>query len=410
MSVSLIALAAGFVGLALTKQKAAHPPQPPVHAEPIYTAPAKVIVAPTPEGEIAWDARARSPVVAPVNGDGVEDIIGFFRVWDGRSAWITHAGAFDGATFKPLWRSDPLDPQIVRRNGVVPSAVVVGPKVVLSDATQTIYVHGIANGERLSTIKFPSLVLDVCRAPDTPDRVWVDVEHEGSSFVDLGTEKLTLAPRPTWCPARLDRPEEVVAPRRGPPTKLAASRPHLTQVAATQTVERLHDIVACGKAFANLGLAHASCHASDTSKTTDGFLPVYDLTDGTVSVSMGITKGAPFVTSTTKGSPWTYGFITDDTKPRPVVPEVADLAPGRLYAVYERIYFDAKLAAVDTQTGKLLWETPLLGSVGDVEGAGRGGARSLVSTAARVYVARSGGGLEVFDATNGTRLGGIGKQ
>jgi LSD1 subclass zinc finger protein len=149
MSFSIVALSVGFVAFAFAHHRALDKKPPPVAPTPIYTAPPVVPITPTPEGEIAWEASARAPLIVPINGDGVEDIFGFFRVWDGRSAWVPYAGAFDGATLKLLWKSEPIDPQILKRPFLYPHALVAGPRVVVADTSGTLRVFTLATGEKL---------------------------------------------------------------------------------------------------------------------------------------------------------------------------------------------------------------------------------------------------------------------
>jgi outer membrane protein assembly factor BamB len=91
-------------------------------------------------------------------------------------------------------------------------------------------------------------------------------------------------------------------------------------------------------------------------------------------------------------------------------PRVAELAGGRLYVVYGKEYFDARLEALDAKTGQTAWDVPLVGSLPRHDAFGsRGDAVSVVVSESRVYVARSEGGLDVFDAKTGAAVGRIGK-
>jgi outer membrane protein assembly factor BamB len=75
------------------------------------------------------------------------------------------------------------------------------------------------------------------------------------------------------------------------------------------------------------------------------------------------------------------------------------------------LYFDARLVSLDAATGARLWDVPLVGSLpsSTADDVGRGEARGLVASKARVYVTRSGGGLDVFDAADGRAIGTIGR-
>jgi len=397
LALSLVALGVGLAGVAWTRHQRLAKTEAPATPTPIYTAPAIAPVAPTPEGELAWEPVARAPLVTFINGDGVEDVFGFFRVWDGRSAWVAHAGAFDGATMKPLWQSEPLDPQLLKQPGIFPLAVVAGKRIVVADASPTLRVFDLGSGEKLSTLKVGGAVMDVCVSPDQPTRIWVKVRGGGDTFVDLATDKSDSAPRPKWCPELPYQREAAALPEMPTPKELA--------VVATRNAED----AACERAFENAPLAHAACRVP-LGPAHDGFLPAYELTDGTSSVALGLKDEKPRVESRTSGSPWGRTFGSDDTKLKPVAPFVAELAFGRVYAVYERVYFDARLAALDARTGEVVWEAPLVGSLPGPDGSGRGEARGLVATATRLYVVRAGGGLDAFEASSGKPVGSIGKQ
>jgi hypothetical protein len=401
LPVSFALIACGFVSFAMLRphRQAVQAPLPP-----LYTAPPMAAVTATPAGELAWEPVSRSPVIAAINGDDVEDIFGFFRVWDGRSAWVPYAGAFDGATLKPLWRTEAIDPQILKRRSVLPYAVVLGKRVVVSDATSILRVFALATGEKEMTLELPGIVIDFCRSPEPPARIWIKVDGNADTLLDLDTGKSKLAPRPTWCPVPAFQAPVLKPPP--PPWKSKELTPE--DIAAA----RLR--AACEDQFQNGPLANATCRvvAEDIARasTDAGVVARYELTDGTFTFALGSKAEHPFAESLTKGSAWAHDFITDDTKARPLAPSVADIAFGRLYAVYDKVYFDARLTALDAKTGRPLWDVPLVGSVLGGEGASRGNAHGLVTTASRVYVTRIGGGLDVFDAASGEAVGSIGKH
>ncbi len=404
LSASLVVVAVGFASMGLARRHGGgRAPKPTTSATPtpVYTAPPADTVAPTPEGELAWESNARSPVVARINADDVEDVFGFFRIWDGRSAWIPYAGAFDGATLKPLWQTEVIDSQLIKRPGVFPFAVLVGQRMVVADTSATLRVYKLATGEKELSMRLPGPAMDVCRSPDQPSRVWVRIFDGGDMMLDLDTSKSDAAPRPKWCPEPGYQAAALV-----PPSKKL--RPTPAEQAALDAQKAV--VTACQEAFVNSRVAQATCHVPAIQKWGDGFVESYDLDNGGLWVALGTKDGRPFAESMIKTSPWTHAFLADDTNARDLAPKVVDVAFGRIYAVYERVYFDARLVALDAKTGAVLWETPLQGSLPTTDGDGRGEARALVASAARVYVARSGGGLDIFDASSGKPVGSIGKQ
>jgi outer membrane protein assembly factor BamB len=371
---------------------------PSASQEAPYAPPPLVATAEAPAGELAWEPQARAPIVFLANADGVEDIFGFIRVWDGRSAWTFYAGVFDGATLAPMWRSEPIDPQIVKRDGVLPTALAVGNRVVVSDTTANLRVFDLASGNKLLTLRMADVVVDMCKATEPPSRVWVQVAGDQHALVDVDTGKATFAPHPTWC--ALPEPQKEAAPakrRRSDPVAADATPPNR----------------ACQDDFRN-GTARATCLPGEDVPLVEGAVSHYMLKSGGAAVVLATKDDRPLAIGIGPGRKvgWSTPLVADETKPRPEAPHIAELADGRLYAVYAKIYFDARLVALDAATGSRLWDVPLVGSMassslGDL---GRGEARGLVASKSRVYVTRSGGGLDVFDATDGKALGTIGKK
>jgi hypothetical protein len=354
----------------------------------IYTAPPEPSQEAAPAGEIAWEPEARAPVLLPrSSGDG-EDFFGFFRVWDGRSAWVAYGGVFDGTTLASSWRTEAIDPQLVKREGVVPLAAVAGSRIVVSDTTPTLRVFDVTSGSKLATLGVADAVVEICKPKDAAPRVWVRVVNQQNALIDLESMKATFAPRPAWCAA-----EPATSAKKPAPTAPAG---------------------ACHEDFQNR-LAQASClTGEDAPPLGEGTETRYLLKDGASAVALGIKDGRPVAVGVGAGfkSSWVAPLVADETKPLPEAPHVAELTDGKLYVVYGKVYFDARVAAFDADSGKRLWDVPLVGSLssGTVGDHGRGGARGLVASKRRVYVTRSGGGLDVFDAADGKTLGTVGRK
>jgi hypothetical protein len=390
---SLLLIVAGAAAFR-TFKKGGVGSSPASSGEAVYV-PAPVVAAKeAPAGEIAWETEALAPVVVAANADGVEDIFGFFRVWDGRSAWTSHGGVFDGATLRPLWRSDPIDPQILKRQGIVPAALPVGARIIVSDATPTLRVFEIASGNKIASLQMADVVVNMCKAPDPAARIWVQVAGDQHALVDLDTRKATFAPRPAWCSLPEPPPREGAARKKGAADAAPPSQ-------------------ACKDDFRN-GIARAACAPGDDAPPIDGVQNHYMLKNGGAAVVLATKDDRPIAIGVGPGykPSWATPLVADDTKPRPEAPHVAELVDGKLYAVFAKVYFDARLVALDASTGARIWDVPLVGSMassslGDL---GRGEARSLAASKTRVYVTRSGGGLDVFDATDGKAIGTIGKK
>jgi hypothetical protein len=363
-------------------------------AERIYTAPIDTAGA-APAGELAWDPGAASPVLLDAPGQDSGDFFGFFRVWDGRSAWIPFGGVFDGATLATRWRTDPIDPQLVKREGVVPKAAVVGTRIVVSDTSSILRVFDLASGNKLASIKLSGAVSEICKPkdPGPAGRIWLHLVDEQNIFLEIESAKTTLAPRPAWCAL--------------PPAPSAAAVNGPSQASTSGRRDP------CRDDFKNL-LARATCLSAEAAPALEaGFSAHYILKDGIAAVVLGTKDARPVAAGIGPGYKvsWTTPLVADDTKVQPEAPHVAEMAAGKVYVVFDKVYFDSRIVALDAETGSKIWDVPLVGSVsGSIADSGRGTALGLVAGKSRIYVSRSGGALDVFDAADGKALGTVGKK
>jgi len=380
---SLLFILAGLVALGIARRGSRRAP-PSESLSPIYPAPPVVTSAPTPAGVISWEPSSRSPVPVVINEDGIEDFVGFFRIWDGSSAWVPHVGAFDGSSLRLLWKSEPITPRLLKTAGIVPIAVVVGPSLVVGDASSTLRVFELKTGEKVSTLSLPGRVMEVC---PIATRVWVRVEGGPDLSVDIVTGKSEPTARPKSCLIpEYQRGLDAI------PHKLGRSR----------TADAGSDASMCPSGFQNRVLARATCRPPAASRD-DGFVPSYDLDDGSLRVTIGKKAEAPKV----RGPGWEQSLATDAANGKMDVPLVSELAQGRLFAVSERERAEAHLVALDARTGDRRWDIALHQSE---PGGSRGAAEALVATATRVYVVRTGGSLDIYDASTGASVGSIGTQ
>jgi hypothetical protein len=362
-------------------------------AAPIYLPPPEATAVVAPAGELAWEPEARAPLLLSTNRSEGDDFFGFFRVWDGRSAWVSYGGLFDGSKLATRWRTEAIDPQILKREGVVPLASIVGSRVVVSDTSPILRVYDLENGNKQATVRVADAVVDICKPKDTaPARIWVHVANEQNAVLDLESSKATFAARPAWCAA--PRAQAGVAPST--PSKKGGS------------------LGPCYDDFRN-PLAQATCLPGEAAPALEtGVEAHYVIKDGASAVALGLKDARPIAIGIGPGFKvsWTAPLVADDTKPLPEAPHIAELADGKLYVVYGKVYFDSRVVALDAEGGKRIWDVPLVGSVGagSLADTGRGVARGLVASKTRVYVSRSGGGLDVFDAADGKALGTIGKK
>ena len=402
-----VLVAAGVAFWALGR----HPPPPAIsppfdgHAKSTALPPSKpeppTALPSIPAGEIAWIPDARGPLLLGGAGDGgpaVEDVFGYFRVWDGRSAWTTFAGVFRGSTLAEAWRTEPLDPWLVRRTGSVPMALALGSRIVVADATQTLRIYTAA-GQKEATYRLAQPPRDMCRAAGTGDgHVWIDFDAPVTLDIDTGKTVPTPA-APPGC-RRMSRPSPPLvhghdagaADASGPPSP------------------------ACDGDFQN-HLARATCLAGDALPRLDDVALRYAVTDGSAEVALGTAGDGPTIPTAVGLLPggkvaWKRPVAADaTTRSTELVPRLAELANGKLYVIGDKVYFDSRLQAIDVKTGQTDWDVALTGSLPRTKAfEARGEPRSLVVSATRVYVARAGGGLDVFDASMGAAVGTIGSR
>jgi hypothetical protein len=365
-------------------------------ADPIYVPPPEATAVVAPAGELAWEPEARAPLLLSTHRPEGDDFFGFFRVWDGRSAWVSYGGLFDGSKLATRWRTEAIDPQILKREGVVPLASIVGTRVVVSDTSPILRVYDLENGNKQATVRVADAVVDICKPKDTsaPARIWVHVANEQNAVLELESGKATFAARPGWCAA--PRAQAGVAPSTPAGSK------------------RVGSLGPCYDDFRN-SLAEATCLPAEAGPAVaTGVEARYVIKDGASAVALGLKDARPIAVGIGPGFKvsWTTPLVADDTKPLPEAPHIAELADGKLYAVYGKVYFDSRVVALDAESGNRIWDVPLVGSVGggSLADTGRGVARGLVASKTRVYVSRSGGELDVFDAADGKALGTIGKK
>jgi hypothetical protein len=344
--------------------------------------------------ELAWVAEAKGPVIARLDGDAIEDLFGFVRVWDGRSAWTMHAGAFSGATLAPLWRTEPLDPWLIRKADASPMATVVGKHVVVADGTSKLRVYGLS-GAKEATYLLSQAPHDLCAMADGA-HVWIDAPTPLT--MDVGTGSFAPATAASSCHDGGRKPRAATdAGDAGRGAGLAWNE-------------------ACRGAFDNRS-ARAACLSPGQLGALGRSDLAYALVDGDARVAFTqphdpeSQAAARALAFSANGKVLWERAVADagSSSADGAPPRIADVVNKTLYVVYARKLFDARVEAIELATGRTIWEVPLVGSLPPADPVGaRGAAVRLVVTDARVYVARAGGGLDVFDARTGATVGTIG--
>jgi PQQ-like domain len=326
----------------------------------------------TPPGEhTQWAASggASVVVVGDVNGDGVEDFVGRYRVLDVASGSAAlYVGAFDGKTLKRLWAAGPYGTLV--EGGASTEIAAAGGRVVVTDFRAKAHVLDLRTGKELSSTALSDRAKSICSPGDARTEVWLDLVDETHGTIDTATSKWTPAPRPTWC-APLDG--EACAGRIAP----------------------------------ELGGGPCGVSMSDISSFKD-LLPRMWLRGAPLDVVIGTkTPGTPVATALgldpkTHAVRWRTTLAPDPAVSSPMDFTAATLAGGRLVTTYATTTPDTlHLLVIDAATGARQADVSLPNTISaDMPG-------EIVVSGARVYVPHWTW-LDVVDLHAGTLVGTVG--
>jgi LSD1 subclass zinc finger protein len=312
-----------------------------------------------PEGEhLQWNASGQSVAPADVDGDGVEDVVGLYRLLELPSgAQTVYAGAFRGTTFERIWKSPPLGSFLTAPGAHV---AVAGRRALVTGGTVG-HVLDIATGRELSAVKLTDQAQGICAPRGGGRQLFVQVLDGANVLVDVETGAATraLVP-PPGCGGRADRECRSI---------------------------------------------HGVCAPVDHTPL-DGLMPRAALVEGRAGVLVGFkTPGTPVPVvagfdPATRAVRWSSPVIPDATSPAMDAP--ADLLGGVLVTGASPAPLSPfQLVALDAATGARRWAVV-------VPRSGEGsGPEQLVLTATRVYVPHWTW-LDVHDARDGHHLGTIG--
>jgi hypothetical protein len=300
-----------------------------------------------PAPALFWQDGNDPPVVADINGDGVDDLTGAWR--RGRSGEI-HFGALDGRTGRPLWQLGPLAWQ--------PGFARVGPRLLTVD-NDGLHLRDPATGAELARPLIADRVRNLCAGPSALGQAWLQLANGQELLLDGASGRLTPAPRPRWC--AMDR----------------------------------------GACWSN-GIARSDADC----RWGNSVLPVADmrtqvvLAEGANVVGWGVrSPGSEVGMAAGYDTAGTLRWTRLLSDPRADEGRVvtADLARGRFYAIYTVGMSSLRLAVLDANTGVTLWDARL-GTM-----PGFSGQNFLAVGANRVVVAHDAG-MDVFDASTGRRF------
>jgi outer membrane protein assembly factor BamB len=326
-----------------------------------------------PFGEHMQWQDGKAPMTADVDGDGVEDVIGLYRVLDGGQT-NTHLGAFSGKSWDRLWSSAPLGDAHTLTLGSAGDAILIGDDrglLRVLDRSRGVLRHSLQLSDRAKRI---------CAPADDSPHAWIEVADESHVLVSLVTGRSEPAPAPWGC-----------APRE---TGSDCSSWELSDQPAR---------------------AECMSHELRERLAVPGMTVSYALRQGDHVVGLGYKQKGTSISMIAglepprgKGEkqPLWVRTVNPDSRATSTTstPQVADIADGTLFVTYlasdkQRMN---RLAAIDAATGKTVWDVPVPRSE---HGSGPS---LLVITSSRVYVPHWTW-LDVFDVATGKHLATIGR-
>jgi outer membrane protein assembly factor BamB len=159
----------------------------------------------TPPGErLQWDSNTRpSLVVTDINGDGIEDFVGRYRLLDLSSAQSTQTefvGAFDGKTFKRIWASAPMG--TLEQASSSTFVGVAADRVLVTDFRAQAHVLDLKTGKELRVFTLSDRAKSVCSPAERRSEVWIEVADNKHVVFNLATGTAAPGPKPAWCSPR----------------------------------------------------------------------------------------------------------------------------------------------------------------------------------------------------------------
>lgn len=304
-----------------------------------------------------------APLVAPVNVDTTDDVV--FLRWDdtneARPLWVT---AHDGRTMTELWRAGPYS---ATWNSARTHLARGGDRIFVANGSDDLHVLELSTGRELKTIRLTFRIDRLCADPKT-HTAWVSRDEDQQAYiVDADTEAIRteLSP-PRWC-----RFNGMVPP--------------------------------CG--YADHG--EPCAYPSGPSPKTIDFNHVATYIDGDDGLSIGtgkvkkpLAEPQPFLLGFDRSSydvKWELPLVDRAETAHEEGAYRVQIAPGRLFAVYQKKGGGWSLSARDTKSGRPIFVVPVPGDEGS-------GLLSLTLSDTRVLVAMRRK-IHLFDAGDGRHLG-----
>lgn len=307
---------------------------------------------------LLWDHFAGPPTMVSIGGK--DAFIGRTRkVLDNDQLFID---AYDARTVERIWRVGPLGSYSEAYQNTL--FAVAGDRLAISDGKAQVHIHELESGELVQTIKLTDKAKQFCPMPeDGTSQVWLGQIDEKELVLDLKDGKLVEGPKPEDCADSI----------------------------------------------------HAMRRRALRSGEDEGFLQVEGVevkaafVDGEQGVALGVkSPGTPVPRAvgfdpSSKEVRWNEVIASVDAASVRREDMLGGLAGGRVVVTYGAGQEDWYLASFDANNGSRIWETKLrpLFAVDSLNG--------VTVTDKYVLLGRTSS-LEVFDASDGSLLGTVGKE
>lgn len=295
-----------------------------------------------------------TPVVANVDGDGVEDFVGTYATRG--DDYPIYLAAFSGATQKQLWRYGPLG-----KNSSELRYAAAGSTIVLTDITPKLHLLDATTGKEKSSLLLSDRTDEICTTVGA-NTIWIRTVDDKQTSIDLTTGAASPAPRPETCPKPAFDCD-------------------------------FHGI--------------ARCTEDSVAPAVEGFDPDYVLFEGTDAVALGSKSPGTAIPMAvgfdlkTKTVRWKKNLVPNPPSQWDSRLHAAGLEQGRLVASYQQADGKAEhLTALDAKTGAPQWDVEVPHS--DVSSGD-----AMTVSPNRVYFPHWTY-LDVFDAKTGAHIATLG--
>jgi hypothetical protein len=328
-----------------------------------------------PFGEHMQWQSSDAPMTADVDGDGVEDVIGLYRVLDGGET-KTHMGAFSGKSWDRLWRTEALGDAHRLTLGSAGNAILVG------DDRGLMRILDRSSGAMRHSLQLSDRAERICAPAGDPGHAWIEVADDTHVLVDLASGQAQPAPPPEGCAARESSSDCS--------TWELDDKPARAECVPRELRDRLK--------VPGMNISYAL-------REGDRVIALGTKEKGT-PISMIAGLEPPRGRKEKSADPLWVRTVNPDSRASSTTsaPQVADIADGVLFVTYSAsgTTRTVRLAAIDAATGTTRWDVVVPRSESG------SGPDLMVITSSRVYLPHWTW-LDVFDVATGKVLATIGR-